>query len=206
MHRPFLEVGLHSASRTRRTSQLFISRSSTAAPARQSEDRSPGRVSRIRPFRKPGGVRRKLNEARFRNEPPVDRTLRQLRHRSGGNSLRAVRANACRSAGIRLVDEGREHVGTGSPEAAVSAVTIVRAQDRTCENCDARFAGRRGVVTRLDSNRSERWKLWCPGAESNHRHCDFQSHALPTELPGRARAVIGCGRRGYSECVAACPA
>src|SRR5437879_5111226 len=28
-------------------------------------------------------------------------------------------------------------------------------------------------------------KAWCPGAESNHRHCDFQSHALPTELPGR---------------------
>jgi hypothetical protein len=28
-------------------------------------------------------------------------------------------------------------------------------------------------------------KGWCPGAESNHRHCDFQSHALPTELPGR---------------------
>ena len=23
----------------------------------------------------------------------------------------------------------------------------------------------------------------CLGAESNHRHCDFQSHALPTELP-----------------------
>src|SRR5215471_19579272 len=26
---------------------------------------------------------------------------------------------------------------------------------------------------------------WCPGAESNHRHHDFQSCALPTELPGR---------------------
>src|SRR5262249_25678569 len=29
-------------------------------------------------------------------------------------------------------------------------------------------------------------RTWCPGGESNHRHCDFQSHALPTELPGRA--------------------
>ena len=27
------------------------------------------------------------------------------------------------------------------------------------------------------------YRLWCLGAESNHRHCDFQSHALPTELP-----------------------
>src|SRR6266516_4891083 len=36
------------------------------------------------------------------------------------------------------------------------------------------------------------WKAfsgkWCPGAELNHRHCDFQSHALPTELPGRCWA------------------
>ena len=26
---------------------------------------------------------------------------------------------------------------------------------------------------------------WCPEAESNHRHRDFQSLALPTELSGR---------------------
>jgi hypothetical protein len=32
---------------------------------------------------------------------------------------------------------------------------------------------------------------WCPGAESNHRHCDFQSHALPTELPGPIAGRVG---------------
>ena len=37
------------------------------------------------------------------------------------------------------------------------------------------------------------WR-WCPGAESNHRHCDFQSHALPTELPGpRSHSPNGVG-------------
>ena len=47
----------------------------------------------------------------------------------------------------------------------------------------------------------------CPGAESNHRHGDFQSPALPTELPGRkageASGIVGgvktdgAWRRGY---------
>src|ERR1700738_1156507 len=38
----------------------------------------------------------------------------------------------------------------------------------------------------MESERATANVKWCPGAESNHRHCDFQSHALPTELPGHA--------------------
>ena len=30
---------------------------------------------------------------------------------------------------------------------------------------------------------------WCPGADLNHRHADFQSAALPTELPGPLPAI-----------------
>ena len=40
----------------------------------------------------------------------------------------------------------------------------------------------------------------CPGAESNHRHGDFQSPALPTELPGQrlAGASVCRARTGQS--------
>ena len=33
---------------------------------------------------------------------------------------------------------------------------------------------------------------WCPGADSNHRHADFQSAALPTELPGLPAGGTAC--------------
>ncbi len=33
--------------------------------------------------------------------------------------------------------------------------------------------------------------IWCPEAESNHRHEDFQSSALPTELSGHIYKIIG---------------
>ena len=35
------------------------------------------------------------------------------------------------------------------------------------------------------SNSDQCLGAWCPGEELNHRHRDFQSRALPTELPGR---------------------
>lgn len=31
---------------------------------------------------------------------------------------------------------------------------------------------------------------WCPGAESNHRHEDFQSTALPLSYPGEGEAIV----------------
>ena len=35
---------------------------------------------------------------------------------------------------------------------------------------------------------------WCPEAESNHRHGDFQSPALPTELSGHVAFLLQRGR------------
>ena len=52
----------------------------------------------------------------------------------------------------------------------------------------------------------EATEKWCPGAESNHRHCDFQSHALPTELPGRCPERCPGRAPVYSEARPCCPA
>src|SRR5690606_41811938 len=38
---------------------------------------------------------------------------------------------------------------------------------------------------------------WWSGAESNRRHTDFQSVALPTELPDPLRVTPGSGCRSY---------
>src|SRR3989304_9900245 len=46
------------------------------------------------------------------------------------------------------------------------------------------------MVSRIEQGMVS-WYLkeeWWPGSESNQRHADFQSAALPTELPGRGAA------------------
>lgn len=48
-------------------------------------------------------------------------------------------------------------------------------------------------VWRLDRSQAIEFDLleekWCPGAESNHRHDDFQSSALPLSYPGTLRLL-----------------
>ena len=68
-------------------------------------------------------------------------------------------------------------------------------------------AQRAGSMTRFWHKRKARNKCglrkalnrWCPGTESNRRHGDFQSPALPTELPGqRARHDTDATRSGQA--------
>ncbi len=70
------------------------------------------------------------------------------------------------------------------------------AAHRPCRAMPAELAGRRAhaafehaAAARSRKRQAERQVLqekeWCPGTDLNRRHADFQSAALPTELPGR---------------------
>src|SRR3954470_10786514 len=74
------------------------------------------------------------------------------------------------------------HVEDGEPEGPAHCVEC-RQRIRQCEAAEWGGAGR---------PKNE----WCPGAESNHRHRDFQSRALPTELPGPIRGGGSGAYRG----------
>ncbi len=63
------------------------------------------------------------------------------------------------------------------------------------------IAGRSGAdfYNRIVVVSADAASMWCPGTESNRRHRDFQSRALPTELPGPARSrVYRAGSRPLS--------
>src|SRR3546814_3063220 len=60
--------------------------------------------------------------------------------------------------------------------------------DFAAQRCTARIHG-----NRLKAKLGNGFRWW-PGTESNRRHGDFQSPALPTELPGRITPPR-CGAR-----------
>ncbi len=93
--------------------------------------------------------------------------------------------------GLLQLDIGKRHVGTGR--------SWCRRTPTNLPTILLDSSGPRGTgshteraksfiyLSFTDMIRRCRKGFWCPGAESNHRHCDFQSHALPTELPGPSR-------------------
>ncbi len=64
----------------------------------------------------------------------------------------------------------------------------MRTSEMNSEGNLAAGEGRPFALHQTSGQKADLGGPWCPGAESNHRHADFQSAALPTELPGHARA------------------
>jgi hypothetical protein len=72
------------------------------------------------------------------------------------------------------------------------AAMIHAARNETRNERSNRLERRREIkkpaIRGFFSNQNSVGFVWCPEAESNHRHEDFQSTALPTELSGRVVA------------------
>gem|GEM_PF-4228092 len=66
--------------------------------------------------------------------------------------------------------------------------SIGKRERQTGEDCQTfcRKASNPIQVRNRQYHKSKLFQLfkWCPGAESNHRHEDFQSTALPLSYPG----------------------
>ncbi len=86
-------------------------------------------------------------------------------------------------------DPDRDDVALASPCACVAAPFAHRVTATPTDEC-RRKPGATGEIDRMytPSRISAGYGQgeWCPETDSNRRHCDFQSHALPTELSGQS--------------------
>ncbi len=124
--------------------------------------------------------------------------------RRGSDGITASRPRSSVGLGIRAASgahNGAAAFSAGSPTKkgqSVPASVHRKTADQDPISTPKPTRAKHGL--RYSSDRSvERTCLilvtcWCPGAESNHRHGDFQSPALPTELPGPAGARLYAAR------------
>lgn len=87
---------------------------------------------------------------------------------------------------LRYILFRRRHPHVGKNEVTAAAQTKLWAPP-------VKDQPERAPVWRLDRSQAIKFDLlekkWCPGAESNHRHDDFQSSALPLSYPGTLRLL-----------------
>lgn len=95
--------------------------------------------------------------------------------------------------------------------ASVFEGEIERRQQKVSNRSEKSVKPERSKKHATEKHQQFQEEEWCPEAESNHRHADFQSAALPTELSGRALIWEEAGpvRRKpgpYRSSFAPCPA
>ena len=80
----------------------------------------------------------------------------------------------------------------GDPDPAANICTALRTAPQTVALCTIR----QDIIIKAEGFLGNKK---CPGPESNQRHEDFQSSALPTELPGRFKILNDKSGRKYYE-------
>ncbi len=84
------------------------------------------------------------------------------------------------------------------PENVRAAVARLDGESRSSHVADLTgLLGKANAMLAFDISK----EIWWPGTESNCRHGDFQSPALPTELPGRGEGSIKLGQTAHVKSV-----
>ena len=89
--------------------------------------------------------------------------------------------------GVLLIELAQRSVITyinATKETKRRMVEIV-SSNRRLRNGSIEYDYKKPFDLLAETKKSKGFKKWCPDADSNHGHKDFQSFALPTELSGR---------------------